>query len=64
LFKEVKHSGHAEIKISTIDGMTGEFIDETATAVGTSNHDDYTILILVHFTRTDLEEPRWDLGAS
>jgi hypothetical protein len=60
----VKHSGHAEIKISTIDGETGEFIDESAPAVGTSNHDDYTILIMVHFTRSDLEERQWDLGGS
>jgi hypothetical protein len=64
LFKNVRHSGHAEIKIATIDGQSGEFIDETARAVGTSNHDDYTVLIVVHFTRSDLEEPQWDLGAS
>jgi hypothetical protein len=64
LFKNVRHSGHAEIKIATIDGQSGEFIDESTRAVGTSNHDDYTLLIVVHFTRTDLDESEWDLGAS
>jgi len=64
LFKDVRHTGHAEIKISTIDGETGEFVAESASAVGTSNHDDYTILFLVHFTRSDLEERQWDLGGS
>jgi hypothetical protein len=64
LFKDIRHSGHAEIKIATIDGQNGEFIDETNHAIGTSRHDDYTVLIVVHFTRTDLEEHEWDLGAS
>lgn len=62
LFKDVQHSGHAEIKIATIDSETGEFVDESAPSVGTANHDDYTILIVVHFTRSDLEKQKWDLG--
>jgi hypothetical protein len=63
LFRNIRHSGHAEIKVATIDSQTGEFVDETGRAVGTSRHDDYTLLIIVHFTRTDLEEPQWDIGA-
>ena len=62
LFKDVKHSGHAEIKVTTIDSESGEFVDESAPSVGAAFHDDYTILILVHFTRSDLEKPTWDLG--
>lgn len=62
LFKDVSHSGHAEIKIYATDGETGAFIDESALAVGMSQHDDYTILIVVHFTSTDLEKRKWDLG--
>jgi hypothetical protein len=62
LFKNVEHSGRAEIKLSVIDGETGEFVDEAPPSVGQSQHDDYTILIVVHFTRSDLEKRRWDLG--
>ena len=64
LFKDIEHSGHAEIKISMTDNQTGDFIDESAPVVGKAQHDDYTILIVVHFTRTDLEKQRWDLGPS
>ena len=62
LFKDVKHSGYAEIKISTTDAATGDFVDASAPATGKSTHDDYTILIVVHFTRTDLETPAWGFG--
>lgn len=64
LFRDVKYMGHAEIKISTTDAKSGEFVSESAPAVGRSNHDDYTVLIIVHFTHTDLEEEKWDLGNS
>jgi hypothetical protein len=64
LFRNTRYSGHAEIKVATIDNQTGEFIDDSGRAVGTSRHDDYTVLIVVHFTRTDLEEYQWDMGAS
>jgi hypothetical protein len=62
IFKDIEHSGHAEIKISMADNQTGDFIDESAPVVGKSQHDDYTILIVVHFTRSDLEKQKWDLG--
>lgn len=62
VFRDVKHSGHAEIKIFATDAETGDFVGESAPAIGKSNHDDFTVLILVHFTRTDLEKERWDLG--
>ena len=64
LFKDVKYMGRAEIKLSTTDAETGEFVSESAPAAGSSNHDDYTVLIIVHFTHTDLEEGKWDLGNS
>ena len=64
LFRDVKYMGQAEIKISTTNDETGEFVSESAPAVGRSNHDDYTVLIIVHFTHTDLEEEKWDLGNS
>jgi hypothetical protein len=62
LFKDVGHRGHVEIKISATEAQTGEFVSEGAPAIGRASHDDYTILIIFHFTHTDLEEPNWDLG--
>ena len=62
LFKNVEHSGHAELKVSMTDGQTGEFIDESPATVGKSQHNDYTVLIVIHFTRSDLEKQKWDLG--
>ena len=62
LFKDIEHSGHAEIKISMTDGQTGDFVDETPPAVGKAEHNDYTLLIVIHFTRSDLEKQQWDLG--
>jgi hypothetical protein len=64
LFRDLRHSGYAEIKISMIDEKTGEFIAESAPAVGKSQHDDYTVLIVVHFTSSDLEEQEWYVGGS
>jgi hypothetical protein len=62
VFKDIEHSGHAEIKVMVADNQTGDFVNESAPAVGESQHDDYTVLIVVHFTRSDLDKRRWDLG--
>jgi len=62
LFKNIEHSGHAELKLSATDAQSGQFIGESAPATGTSKHDDYTLLIIIHFTRTDVEQRQWDLG--
>jgi hypothetical protein len=62
LFKNIEHSGHAELKISVADEKSGEFVAESVPAIGTTKHDDYTLLIIIHFTRTDMENRQWDLG--
>lgn len=62
LFKNIEHSGHAELKISVADEKSGEFVAESVPAIGTTKHDDYTLLIIIHFTRTDVENRQWDLG--
>jgi hypothetical protein len=59
LFKDVKHSGHAEVKIYTIDAVTGKFVDQSPPAIGEAKYDDYTIVIVGHFTRSDVEERKW-----
>jgi hypothetical protein len=62
LFKNIEHSGHAELKVSIADAQSGEFVGESLPATGITTHDDYTLLIVIHFTRTDLEKQHWDLG--
>lgn len=62
LFKNVEYSGHAEIKTSVSDAQSGEFVDESTPAVGKVQHDDYTLLIVIHFTRSELEKEPWNLG--
>jgi len=44
--------------MSLTDAQSGEFIGASPSSSGASEHDDYTILIIVHFTRTDLAEQR------
>ena len=60
LFKNASHSGHAEVEVFTIDGSTGKFVDKSPPAVGETNYNDYTVLIVVHFTRSDMETRKWD----
>jgi len=60
VFKDVRHSGHAEVEIYTIDADSGQFVDKSPAATGDAQYDDYTILIIVHFTRSDMENPKWD----
>jgi hypothetical protein len=60
LFKDVRHSGHAEVEIYTIDAANGQFVAKTPTVTGHAQYDDYTLLIVVHFTRSDMENPKWD----
>jgi hypothetical protein len=62
LFKNIEHSGHAELKVSIADAQSGEFVGESLPATGITTHDDYTLLIVIHFTRTDLEKQHRDLG--
>jgi hypothetical protein len=60
LFKDVRHSGHSEIEIYTIDAGSGEFVDKSPPAIGEAKYDDYTILIVINFTRSDVDKQKWD----
>jgi len=63
LFKDVKHSGHTALESFTIDEDSGKFLEKSPTAVGHSEYDDYTVLIVIHFSRNDIQQRKWDLGA-
>jgi hypothetical protein len=60
LFKDVRHSGHAEIEIYAIDAGSGEFVDKSPAATGEARYDDYTILIVINFTKSDVDKQKWD----
>jgi hypothetical protein len=60
VFKNLKHSGHTEVQIYAVDGRGERFVDKSAPAIGEANYDDYTIMIVVHFTRSDIDERKWD----
>jgi hypothetical protein len=56
LYKNVQHSGHTEVQIYAIDQDSGKFIAKSAPAIGATQYDDYTVLIVIHFTRSDIED--------
>ncbi len=63
LFKNVEHSGHAELQMFLLNAQSGKFLSESVPATGSTEHNDYTILLVIHFTRTDLEEQPRNSGA-
>ena len=62
VFRDVKHVGHAEIKVSITHAETGDFIAESPTVIGKAHHDNYTLFIIIQFTHKDLDKPGWDFG--
>jgi hypothetical protein len=60
LFKDVRHTGYTEFDIYTLDARSGEFVDKSPRMSGEARYDDYTILILIKFTSTDIAKQKWD----
>lgn len=56
LFKWVRNRGHAEVQIHVYDARSGEFRQQLADGVGRSKFDEFTILVLVSFTVSDLDK--------
>jgi hypothetical protein len=63
LFRDVRHIGHAAVESYTIEEDGGKFLDKSPKAMGQSEYDDYTVLIIIHFTRNDMEKRGWDWTA-
>ena len=51
------NEGHAEIQIYLIDGASEDFLTKSPVAVGAAAYNQYTVLVLINFKRTDLDEP-------
>ena len=56
LYKSVTHQGRADVQIYTLDEGSGQFVSKTSVGNGEASYNEYTILILIHFVRTDLDE--------
>jgi hypothetical protein len=60
LFKDVRHTGHAELQVYVVDADGGKFIDKSAMAVGATQYDNYTILLVINFSRSDMGSRQWE----
>lgn len=56
LFKWVRHRGVVEAQSFAYDAKTGRFLGRISDAVGRAKFDQFTVLLVVSFTVTDLED--------
>jgi hypothetical protein len=57
LFKWVRSRGRADVRIYAFDPATAAFVEALPDVTGRSKFDDYTILVVVAFSVTDVDEP-------
>jgi hypothetical protein len=57
LFKWVRHRGTTEVKFYSYHARDGRPFEPAPTGVGRSKYDQFTILIIIRFSRDDLDEP-------
>jgi hypothetical protein len=57
VFKWVRNRGLAELFVYAFDGKTNAFVDSLAPGVGRSKQDDFTVLIVINFTLSDVQPP-------
>jgi hypothetical protein len=57
IFKWVRHHGYTEVKIYGYDNRDGQPFETAPTGVGQSKYHQFTVLILLRWTRDDLDAP-------
>ncbi len=57
LYKSVRNRGRVEVEIYAFEGRIGTFVGKVPIGVGKARYDEYTILILISFSSSDLDEP-------
>jgi hypothetical protein len=57
LFKSVRHRGEAEIQVYALDARSGELVSKSALRNGHAAYDQYTILVMINFTLSDIDVP-------
>ncbi|HEY2987918.1 MAG TPA: hypothetical protein VGL11_09330 [Candidatus Binatia bacterium] len=56
LYKSVRYRGRADVQIYTLDAANGEFVEKSPERAGETKYDDYTILVFINYTRSDLDD--------
>jgi len=56
LFKWVRNRGLAEVRLYAFDAQTGAFVDKDRRREGRAKQDDFTVLLVIDFTVTDVDQ--------
>ena len=56
LFKWVRNRGQSEMRVFAFDARTGEFVDQLPPGVGHAKSDDFTVLLFIGFSVSDVDE--------
>jgi hypothetical protein len=56
LFKWTRNRGQSEMRVFAFDARTGEFVDQLPPGVGRSKSDDFTVLLFIGFSVSDVEQ--------
>jgi hypothetical protein len=56
LFKWVRHRGAAEVQLYVYDPLTDRLLGDVAAALGRAKFDQFTVLLVIGFTVSDLDE--------
>lgn len=57
LYKQQHQSGYARLHLDIYDSRTGEFLGSSATLVGRTFYNQYTMLFFLTWNRTDIDAP-------
>jgi hypothetical protein len=56
LFKWSRNRGQTELRVLAFDGRTDDFVAQLPLAVGHSKSDDFTVLLFIGFSRSDIHQ--------
>ena len=57
LFNWSRNRGQTELRVFAFDGKTDDFVDQLPLGIGHSKSDDFTILLFIGFSQSDLDKP-------
>lgn len=55
-FKWVRNRGQAELRLWAFDAKGNTVVDAPAPGIGRAKHDDFTVLLFIGFTRSDVDQ--------
>jgi hypothetical protein len=56
IFKWTRHRGQTELQVFAFDGKTENFVDRLPPGIGHAKSDDFTVLIFIGFSSSDLDK--------